>query len=225
MLIGLAWQEGAAQVSVGIHGGGSFSNWTGDLISFPESSNAYKIRSDFYLGLALGWEFNEYASVLANLDFIQKGTDFQSLSDERNLEQNIRMDYLTIPIMFRLSLPQDLVKPYLQAGPYLGFLATARQDIRESQLDGTPIRRIEDLSVINQYASVDYGIALGLGTEVLLAENYQRGGRGRQASGASYWLTLGAQVQLGLADVNKDEALSTRINAFTVGLGLTVKVF
>jgi hypothetical protein len=117
-------------------------------------------RWGFDLGMYLELMNAPAASILAEIHYIQKGygltvaetgPDGPEILGYTTLDW--RYDYLTVPILFKLRYQSESLTPYLIAGP--------RIDILLGEFEPSYVLPID-------YESVDFGVSMGLGTEILL---------------------------------------------------------
>jgi len=142
----LAWIviPAEAQLRFGVRGGVNISS-----VHFSSSD----LKSDNITGFHIGPMIETTLPLVgvgmdAAILYSQKGMDFKS--------ESIRTDYIDIPVNFKWKLGLPLVKPFLAAGPYVGF-----------RVGGDKIWNIPG-SVIDQVKAKNFsaGLNFGVGAEV-----------------------------------------------------------
>lgn len=94
-------------------------------------------------------------SALLELHYIQKGMEGTTVYD------NISINYLSFPILAKLSIKQFAVTPYLLVGPRIDVMVSNDQYISNIIVGGETIREFED---------VVFGIDIGLGLETSIVK-------------------------------------------------------
>ena len=178
MLIVLATASTAVAQSpyVGLKGGVNFSNlYSGEV-------DDRNIRTGFHAGLLVNFPLGEVVSIQPELLYSTKGATYEYNENFFGFEvadvtADFNLNYIEVPILLNINL-LDVVE--LHGGPYVGYLLSSSYDF-DGQLIGGDINGYEDLDKDN-FRSLDYGLALGLGFNL----------------GA---LQLGARYNMGLANI------------------------
>jgi hypothetical protein len=122
----LAAQAVNAQLAVGIKGGVNMTKVDG-------RSFADEFRYGYHLGgfvtVNLGSRFGVQPEVLFNQYQTRTGTDFSNTYPNGNNLQNVKLNYLTIPIMLNYRLANVLS---LQAGPQFGVLISQDKNLLQN---------------------------------------------------------------------------------------------
>jgi len=174
----------------------------------------------FIAGLFGQYNIDKNYSVKMAANYQSKGADItingQNVNGlSYNVNGEIQLDYITIPLMFRASYG-DYVKFFLNAGPYLGILMTNNTTIDANNSDSIPGGTYDKKDITT---STDFGITAGLGLQIPLS--------------TSMGLTLEIRDDIGLTNisdftpdpnvVNATGATSgsTKNNSLNLMLGLT----
>ena len=86
------------------------------------------------------------------------------------IEQTIEVNYIDIPVLFRVSFGGDFIKPYLLAGSYIAFpLENGKTTLDNLIGNGDDITELLPDEVLEQFEpelitnSIDYGLNFGAG--------------------------------------------------------------
>jgi hypothetical protein len=100
---------------------------------------------------------NDFLSLQVTPMYLQKGGNAKVDFDFLDYTE-YRADYLEIPILIRLNFDAGMIKPYLLAGPSLGF-----------QLNSTYLNSDgEEVDISNDTKNLDLSLVLGAGLEIEL---------------------------------------------------------
>jgi hypothetical protein len=123
----------SAQVHLGIVAGGvsaTLSTATADQI--PNKSS----RTGFAAGLSARWKLAERLSFGPEVLYVQKGAKGRDNTDV--IHEEIKIDYIEVPLLFRYALSGGSLRPYLLGGGAVAFrlncnlhFAGLGQDIKE----------------------------------------------------------------------------------------------
>ncbi len=138
-------QANSDLVQWGIKGGLTLSSISGDNFESPD------YRTGFYAGLTAELPFTERFSLQPELLYAQQGF---KIADNSFGSAKYKLDYITIPILFKYYLVQGL---NIQAGPQIGFNINDeieyKSDWGSSNINNNEYSQVEDL---------DFGIIAGL---------------------------------------------------------------
>lgn len=126
-----------AQARIGLKAGGSLTNLVGSDV------NSAANKFGFHGGLVANLAFGDALSVQPEVLFSMKG--YQSPNSSKD---KVNLTYIDVPVMLQYNADGL----FFEAGPQLGFLASAKVT------DGTNNRDIK-----SAFNSVDFGYAVGLG--------------------------------------------------------------
>lgn len=125
---------------------------------------------------------------------------FYSQQGGENDGNEVRIDYLQVPVLFKYALTQGgTTVPNLFVGPYAGLRLSAEQDGGTGGLLGS------GTNIENQTSNVDYGFAMGTGIDIEVGNSI---------------FTMDARYNLGLSDVFNDQSGKHRVFSFTFGISL-----
>jgi hypothetical protein len=158
----------SAQVSVGVKAGLNLANLGGDV----EDTD---MRPSIHVGGYLNYAFSESLSIQPELLYNSVGAKSSYEEDGFDVEQTLKLNYISVPVMFLYSFGNVNI----QAGPQFGFLASAKS---KYEVDGES----EDIDVKDGFKGIDLGFNLGLGA------NFGK-------------LNASARYSLGLSNVNDGE--------------------
>ncbi len=190
-----------AQVAIGVIGSVNFATVSG------EDSDGEAIVSDrrtlYGLGGVLDVRLNERWSLRTEPMFLQKGA--QNVDGDN---VSFKGEYLEVPLFLKLSLGSGSARPYLMAGPSVGFRLNS-----EITVDNAEIADTFDADDVTE--SVDFGVDFGAGLSLRL-------------SGVS--LFVEGRYDLGVTDVFKGGEIAGQVSddadVFTRGLqtmaGITI---
>ncbi|MDB5155616.1 MAG: PorT family protein [Mucilaginibacter sp.] len=157
-----AQQKTRSNFEFGISGGYNFSytvsnagfyNYYGDYYGSYSSS----FKGGYNVGLSGEYYFNELWSLKAKVIYDQKGWGDGSLINDDGTEidyVDYRLNYVTVPVMANMHFGRT-GNWYLNFGPYIGFLTSAKANVAGENLDLKPL-----------FHSVDGGLAVGLGIKI-----------------------------------------------------------
>src|SRR5258706_6976073 len=110
-----------------------------------------------------------------------------------------KLSYLEIPMMLKVNLPLNQVKPFLMAGPTLGIQLSASEDFgTDPQSQGLDANSI--------YETIDFGLYFGGGIDFHIAGKTE------------LFTTFG--YSLGLTNISKLNGVSERNHGFQVASGV-----
>jgi opacity protein-like surface antigen len=172
----------------------------------PEPATTIDItsRTGVGIGAFVAIEFSPLFTLQPGLRYSQRGAE----ADGAFYSIKLRFDYIEVPVLARVTLLQGSIRPFVQAGPVLGFLSSAEA---ASTVFGTA--STSDQSEYTQGTTLN--LDLGAGAEILLTPTLT--------------LHAGLGYTQGLTDVNKGNPSVTEstiakhnaVNVFVaVGVGM-----
>jgi len=161
--------ESAQETRFGVKAGPSYSSIVGDL------TDGLKFRFSGHLGVFLEVDLSYKFKLQPELVYSSQGFQFSSdlasiqtgapVAGENDFRTNVQLNYLTIPLIGKFSLNENLTVDF---GPQFGFLLNQVTIIKNlDEIDGTDLARRTSISGDFQ---LDYGAAVGLG--ILLNDNF-----------------------------------------------------
>ena len=159
--------------SFGFKAGLNISN----MVYHPDKggSRHYQMHPGYHLGIITNIPFSAKISLETDLYLSTKGINVthEKLNGFSPEKGNLNLLYLDIPIMVKVFLSQNTTKPYLVAGPYVGFGISGKSTVKgETQPIHFGGAYDED------FRDLDFGATLGVGMEVngfLVGLNYDVG--------------------------------------------------
>jgi hypothetical protein len=141
-LIVLTYSTSYSQLNFGLFGGLNSSNFVGSA-EFERSNN-------FNFGGLLEIEFNKTFSVLLEPQYLQKAGIRKMVSIILNQEWNWnwQLNYIEIPILAKAGFGNYVIKPYLIAGPSVGFLLSANFEFGDMKYDVRHLIKTTDFSLL-----------------------------------------------------------------------------
>jgi hypothetical protein len=133
---------------------GGLFKFAGEGIESPQTSGG--VKSAFTAGGQLGYAPHPRFALHAEVLFAMKGS--YHLLDGRRIG-SYTLNYLELPLLARVSLPpiQDMLLPFVAAGPWVGFLLSAT---------GKDLRQGEPLNLDGVYKTTDFGVIFAAGAAV-----------------------------------------------------------
>ena len=146
----------------GFKGGYNYSSFNGDVAK----DNTLKGLSGFYVGALLELPLGDVLSLQPEVIYSRQGAAWEKdynipILGKGSLKNDIKLDYLNIPVMAKVNLGPL----FLQGGVQFGFLVGKPET--SSTVNG---RRVTEELDKDAYASFDFGVGAGLG--VNLSEHF-----------------------------------------------------
>ncbi len=174
-----------AQVKIGVMGGANLANLNGNDVDGSELD--FSSRTLFGVGGVLDIGLSENISLRFTPMYLQKGGEVTFTEPGLGEETfAYKMGYLEVPALLKIDLGKSSVRPYLMAGPTLGFNLSSKLNYSASAIGvETDAKDITE--------STDLGLTFGAGVSL--------------PAGASAIFVEG-RYALGLADVAKEGAIT-----------------
>ena len=142
----------------GFKGGYNYSSFNGDVAK----DNTLKGLSGFYVGALLELPLGDVISLQPEVIYSRQGAAWEKdynmpILGKGSLKNDLRLDYLNIPVMAKVNLGPL----FLQGGVQFGFLVGKPET--SSTVNG---RRITEEVDKDAYASFDFGVGAGLGVNL-----------------------------------------------------------
>ena len=163
-LVGAAYAASAQGREIGVKGGLSVAEFSGGDNDFDQQEGSRKgLVAGAFLAFPLGGPLSLQPEAL----FVQKGSAY----DFTDLDTTVKLDYVEVPLLLKARFGVG-VRPYVFAGPYVGFRLSAKADSDAGE-DGPDGVDLED-----ETKGTDYGFVGGAGVEIgmfLVEGRYARG--------------------------------------------------
>ena len=164
--------SGFAQFQIGPIVGANLSGLSID----PDIQGNINTKTGFAAGAVIIYNFTSMFSLQLQPTYMEKGaklhipyTDFGLILE---VEQTIEVNYIDIPVLFRVSFGEDFIKPYILAGGYIAFpLEDGKTSLDNLIGNGQDITELLPEEVLDQFKpvlktnSVDYGLNFGAGID------------------------------------------------------------
>ena len=142
----------------GFKGGYNYSSFNGEVAK----ENTLKGLSGFYVGALLELPLGDVISLQPEVIYSRQGAAWEKdynvpILGKGSLKNDLRLDYLNIPVMAKVNLGPL----FLQGGVQFGFLVGKPET--SSTVNG---RRITEEVDKDAYASFDFGVGAGLGVNL-----------------------------------------------------------
>jgi len=153
----------SAQVQLGLIGGLNLANISVDPDSDPKPSSL----AAFGVGGIVHIRLGENLALQLEPMYLQKGAKQEgSFTDPDlgitvNTDIKVKGNYLEVPAMLKLAFGTSTTKPYLMAGPMVGFLLSAKVKGSISAPGFTNLEIDDDIK--DQTKSIDFGVGFGGG--------------------------------------------------------------
>jgi opacity protein-like surface antigen len=186
----------SAQVRLGLIGGLNLANVSIDPDSDPKASNL----TAFGAGGVVHIRLAENLALQLEPMYLQKGAKQEGSFSDPNVgtisfDVKTKANYIEVPAMFKVAFGTNTTKPYVMAGPTIGFLMSAKQTGSASAF-GTVEQINEDIK--DSVKSIDFGVGFGGGVSFPAGNNA---------------LFVEGRYTLGLTNINDDpEDTETKIN-------------
>ena len=163
-----------AQVNFGVIGGLNLANLSVDPDDGVDLSN----RTAFGIGGILSFGVGETLALQLEPMFLQKGAKLKLSDLGFTLEAEIKVSYIEVPAMLKFAFGSGDTKPYVMAGPTVGYLLSAK--VKDD---------MEEQDIKDDVKNIDFGLAFGGGVSLPMGNNT---------------LFVEARYSLGLSDLNDD---------------------
>jgi hypothetical protein len=149
----------------GVKGGLNYVKLNGDDVD----------DADYMMGYAVGgfyqYQVNPKFAVVPEFYYTVKG------AKEADTEFELKLAYVEIPVLFKLTIPKGNKIPFVYGGGYFSFLTSAK---------------MEEVDVKDEVASTDAGLVFGAGIEFPISSGEQL-------------INLDVRYSWGLMNIDKDE--------------------
>ena len=179
-----------AQIKIGPRGGLNLANISEDLggtQSFDFEGTPLELtlkqsnRTTFNLGGFVEYWFTPMIALQVNILYNQKGFEMDGNLNETivyegitvnvtaDAEETVKLTYLSFPILAKVAFGESNIKPYLTAGPEIGFLlsgkdhqkATASAEAQGIQVG--PYTSDEEVDIKDELESMEFALDFGAG--------------------------------------------------------------
>lgn len=193
----ISGQEVKTGLSIGINSAkwvgdaDQFANELGMTMNMIEGMSGFsfdnKFRIGFSIGLIVDYQVKKAFSIQPELYYIQKGAklegdglitvddgwDYYTYTVEENL--TMQTDYVDLLLLAKYNLSEGNVKPYIIAGPGLGYMVTSKMKVKVN-VDGDSDSDSEKYDDFKDFdAHLNFGFGLDFSSTIRLDARYQLG--------------------------------------------------
>jgi hypothetical protein len=176
-------------VGIGIEGGINLAN-----ISVPTNAIT-NTRTGMIAGAFAEIGVSEIFSIKPGVRYVMKGF----VSTFNGITATEKLSYIELPLLLKVSIPLNKVKPYFEAGPSIGFQVSATEELS----DGVNVQEQDAGSLIE---STDFGLYFGSGLGFRVAKTTE--------------LYTGFGYSLGFSGIIKGANVSVKNNGFRMTAGV-----
>lgn len=116
----------------------------------------FRFTAGIYHEVAIG----RYFSIVSEVNYSGLGTSNEyEIKPLGTTEFNQMLNYMQIPVLFRLRTGGDLLSTFVETGPYVGLLLTAKSRLRDES--GVIPEVVTDIR--DNFETFDWGIKAGIG--------------------------------------------------------------
>ena len=187
-------------ITFGAKAGLNIASVTGDI---GENSDS---RISFHLGAVARYDIDDKLSIQPELLYSSQGAknedSYEDLGTSITTNTTWKVDYILLPVMAKFYVSEGLS---LEAGPQIGFLASANADTDVTVRDNAAEVSVSNSSstdVKDELKSIDFAFNLGLGYKL------------------DNGLNFAARYNIGLSDINDSESdakFKSRVFQLSVG--------
>lgn len=150
-----------AQINLGVLGGLNLAKINVDP---PMEEIELSNRIGIGIGVVLDTSISKNFKLRVEPMYLQKGVEFETDEAPGGVNYQFKSAYLEIPVMIKYTFDAKKIKPYLIAGPTIGFCLSAKKNISwDSQH--------RDIDIKEGTESVDIGLGFGAGLNVPIGSN------------------------------------------------------
>jgi hypothetical protein len=175
-----------AQIRYGVKVGGTLSNLTSKYDG--TKANDSKAGVGFNIGGLMEYSFSESLSLQPELLYLHNNVKAKESDDK------IKIQSIQLPVNLKYKMGVENLKFYVAAGPYLGYIVSAR---KTTKTDG---RDYSENLLDKTMKNFDFGLGIGFGVEI---SNF----------------AVGVGYQYGLANIDKRDKMSSKSGTFNLSVG------
>jgi len=140
----------STQHRIGFVGGLNIARFSG--VDEGEDLN-FSSRTVFGLGVVLDLALNQNLSLLFEPMYLQKGAEF---TFDEGVPGKFEAAYLEVPVFFKFTLGTRTVRPYVMAGPTIGFNLS-------HELQSSAFEQDFEINLKKLTRPIDFGLGFGVG--------------------------------------------------------------
>jgi outer membrane protein W len=135
-----------------------------------DGTDDLRTHGGFAAGITYQYAFSTMFALHTGLLYESKGASQRTTIDPLNVDVRSRynFNYLALPVLFRVHLmPEKKLRPFINAGPYFGFLMRQMTVVRNENGNDDNVSRDNGT---NNYHAFDIGVAGGVGIDYLITD-------------------------------------------------------
>jgi hypothetical protein len=156
------------------------STWITNQNNYGLPEMDYKMTFGGAGNLNIGYDFTNHLGIKMEIGYEKFGQKYTDSRDSSTFDREIRMNYLTIPIMFKYRVGGPIVKFYLAIGPQFNLLMAAKQTYNK---DGLPFMedvddtitgssfKVGNEEIKERFSSSDIYARMDLGLNVMIIKH------------------------------------------------------
>ena len=149
----------AQNSKIGVIGGVNLAN-----ISVDDDSATTSSLTGFGIGGVLDLALSENISLCFEPMYLQKGAKEEIEEEVTTIDASIKLNYIEIPVFLKILLGSSDTKPYIMAGPTIGFLMSANMEVSAMGMS-------MEVDIKDFMESIDYGVSFGGGISFAMGNN------------------------------------------------------
>lgn len=150
----------SAQVNLGVLGGLNIANLNLDEGDMGDAE--FASRTVFGFGCVLDYDLSQNIALRLEPMYLQKGANIEWEGIVG--EFFVKLSYFEVPLMFKYSISNDNINPYIMAGPSIGFLLEAKT---EDSSSGVSV----ETDIKDETSNIDFSLGFGAGVSVPMGNN------------------------------------------------------
>lgn len=196
-----AYAQKGKEIVIGV-GGGVTSVWIVNQSFYGEPEVDYAPKMGYAGSLNLGYNFNKSISVMTELQYSLQGQKYDGKQNmggtNYNVERNIDLGYLNIPLLFKYAFGSGGTKFRFLAGPQVGLLMNATQEyLRNDKKIGSKATDqngklfvTDDDDITDRFEKTDFSLVVDIGADIHLSD--------------LFFITAGIRGNYGLSEINAE---------------------
>lgn len=136
-----------------------------NIANMDAEEEDYKSVIGMGAGAVVDVPLNESLYLCFQPMYLQKGAKEEETEQEVTTTFQTTLAYLEVPVYLKLFLGSSDTRPYLFAGPTVGYLFSSNLNIDAPGLN-------QDIDTKELSESIDYGLIIGAGIEFTIGQNF-----------------------------------------------------
>jgi len=148
------------------------------------------------VNLQLGYNFFNWFGLKMEVGYTRMGQNYFDQENNPTVTRSIKLNYITVPLMIRMSVGGKVLRFYAAAGPQFAFLSSAKQDYLKN---GVPLPKfynpeihdsidVSKNDIKDRYSSFDLMARIDLGLDIIFFNRLA--------------FNIGISTAYGLTDIN-----------------------